>query len=118
MQVPAGIAITPVAEHLPVVPLATASLRVPTPFPGPSSAAQTAINEQRNGTPGVKLEPLLTFRRDPSGRAYYVITDAQSGRELAQLPPEALRNIGEGIDSYLKQQEQKRTQNTHIEAEA
>lgn len=118
MQVPAGIAINPVAERLPVVPLTLTALRAPTPSPTPSSTTQKVINGQQNGTPGVRLEPLLTFRRDPSGRAYYVISDAQTGRELAQLPPEALRNIGEGIESFLKQQEQKRAQNSHIEAEA
>jgi hypothetical protein len=78
---------------------------------------QAARDLQTNAAPGVKPEPLLTIHRDATGRMYYVITDAQSGKEIAQLPPEQLRNIGEGIAEFLKLQEAKNAENPHIVTE-
>jgi uncharacterized FlaG/YvyC family protein len=46
----------------------------------------------------------VTFRRDASGRIYYVLTDAQSGKELQELPPEEVRKVGEGIADYIKRE--------------
>ncbi len=58
----------------------------------------------------------VTFRRDPNGRVYYVVSDAQSGKEIQQLPPQAVRNVGQGIDEYLKKQEAKATPHVDVKA--
>jgi hypothetical protein len=51
--------------------------------------------------------PNVTFHRDHNGRIYYVFSDAQSGEELREVPPEAVRNVAEGSDQYLKRQQAK-----------
>ncbi len=58
----------------------------------------------------------VTFRRDPSGRIFYVLTDVRSGKELEELPPAAVRKVGQGIEDYLKQRESKAT--PHLEEKA
>ncbi len=57
-------------------------------------------------TPAMGAErPDVTFRRDGNGRIYYVVSDAQSGKEIQELPPQAVRTVAEGIDEYLKQKQ-------------
>jgi len=53
--------------------------------------------------------PNVTFRRDSNGRIYYVLSDAQSGREIEELPPEVVRYVAQGIEDYLKQEQAKHT---------
>jgi hypothetical protein len=118
MQVSAVNAVNLVAERAPVVSLVTPPLRAPISLSAATTAAPTSKSGQRSKGPEVNPEPLLTFRRDRSGRSYYLITDAQSGKELAQLPPESFRNIGEGIESYLKQEQARNGAGPHIQADA
>jgi len=47
-------------------------------------------------------QPNVTFRRDANGRIYYVVSDAQSGKEIEEVPPESVRDVAEGIEQYLK----------------
>jgi len=49
-------------------------------------------------------QPNVTFRRDTNGRIYYVVSDAQSGDEIEELPPEEVRNVAAGIEDYSKDQ--------------
>ena len=88
----------------------------------PAAAARTAQNQAaavkapKQDTPeevamvktamGVD-RPDVTFRRDNNGRIYYVVSDAQSGKEIQELPPQAVRSVAEGIDEYLKQEQAK-----------
>jgi len=58
----------------------------------------------------------VTFRRDSNGRVYYVVADAQSGQEILEVPPKAVREVGQGIEDYLKQEESKAS--AHIEVKA
>jgi len=58
----------------------------------------------------------VTFRRDSNGRIYYVVSDAQSGEEILEVPPKTVRDVGQGIEDYLKQEESKA--NSHIEVKA
>jgi hypothetical protein len=55
------------------------------------------------------LQANVTFRRDPKGQIYFVLTDAQSGKEIREVPPAEIRKVGEGIEDYLKQEEAKTT---------
>jgi hypothetical protein len=59
-------------------------------------------------------EPNITFRRDPNGRVYYVVTDAQSGQEIQELPPQDVRHLGERIEEYLNQQQARATQHVNV----
>lgn len=75
--------------------------------------AQPAANAAAQKGPQVLLpfdseQPSVIFRRDAAGQIYYVLTDPQTGRELREVPAEAVRKVGEGIAQYLKQ-EAKRT---------
>ncbi len=58
-------------------------------------------------------ETNVVFRRDSNGQIYYVFTDAQSGRELQELPPKEVRNVGQGIADLVKELQQKNA--NHIE---
>ena len=49
----------------------------------------------------------VLFRRDRNGQIYYVVTDAQSGKELQELPPEEIRKVKEGIADYLREAQEK-----------
>jgi len=54
-------------------------------------------------------QPNVTFRRDTNGRIYYVISDPQSGEDIQELPPKAVRQVATGIDEYLQQKQTKHT---------
>jgi hypothetical protein len=75
----------------------------PTVTPSPEPSAKPS--EPPAGT----LQANVTFRRDTSGQIYYVLTDAQSGKEIREVPPAEIRKVGEGIESFLKQEEAKST---------
>jgi uncharacterized FlaG/YvyC family protein len=91
----------------------------------PSSSARpvvaTAKRQVTSETP--KISPLtenqpanVTFRRDPSGRVYYVLSEAQSGKEIRQVPAEVVRRVGEGIDEFLKRQIAEATSVVNVKA--
>ena len=58
----------------------------------------------------------VTFRRDSNGRIYYVVADAHSGEEILEVPPKTVREVGEGIEDYLKEEQSKA--GSHIEVKA
>jgi uncharacterized FlaG/YvyC family protein len=53
------------------------------------------------------LQQNVTFRRDSNGRIYYVISDAQSGEEIQEVPAKEVRSVNEAIDEYLSQEKPK-----------
>lgn len=55
----------------------------------------------------------VVFRRDSNGQIYYVFTDSRSGRELQELPPKEVRNVGQGIADLVKELQQKNS--NHLE---
>src|SRR5579859_285168 len=55
----------------------------------------------------------VVFRRDANGQIFYVFTDSQSGRELQELPPKEVRDVGQGIADLVKELQQKNA--NHIE---
>jgi hypothetical protein len=57
----------------------------------------------------------VTFRRDNNGRVYYVVADARSGQEILEVPPKVVREVGQGIEEYLKEQSKTAP---HIEVKA
>jgi hypothetical protein len=101
--------VTPAA---PPTPRATSTTR-----PSTSSTAEKPAVESQTAVPiaGI-LEANVTFRRDDRGQIYYVITDAQSGKELREVPPAEVRKVGEGIEDFLKQEEAKAT--PHLDSKA
>jgi uncharacterized FlaG/YvyC family protein len=46
----------------------------------------------------------LSFRKDWDGRTYYVVTNAQSGQIVREIPPEEMRQVSRGVEEYLKSQ--------------
>jgi uncharacterized FlaG/YvyC family protein len=72
-----------------------------------SSTAKSPVKESANdATPAINPvvnaeQPSVTFRRDASGRIYYVVSDAKSGNELEEVPSESVRNVAEAIGQYL-----------------
>lgn len=94
---------TPTAEPssptAPAAPRSTQSAASPKPV---------ASNEPPVSAPAATgLQADVTFRRDSNGRIYYVISDAQSGKEIQEVPAKAVRSVTEGIDEYLKQEQGK-----------
>lgn len=58
----------------------------------------------------------VTLRQDANGRPYYLVSDARSGQEIIEVPPKAVRDVGQGIQEYLKEQESKTT--AHVDTKA
>ena len=76
----------------------------PTGHAGSASAHQAPKKPAEPVTaPLAQQATNVIFRRDPSGQIYYVFTDAQSGRELQEVPPRQVRNVGEGIAELVKE---------------
>jgi len=103
--------------------------QAPTIAPG-TNASQAAAPKSAGAPaaePEVKLESAprsssgflnanVTFRRDNSGQVYYVITDAKTGEELREIPPEEVRKVGEGIADYLKREGSRTSQRIEVKA--
>jgi uncharacterized FlaG/YvyC family protein len=66
----------------------------------------------------IQRQTNVTFRRDNNGRIYYVVSDANSGQEILELPSKAVRDLGQGIDDYLNEQQSKGGGNSHVEVKA
>jgi uncharacterized FlaG/YvyC family protein len=85
-----------------------------------SSTASTVESAARSAStaivPPTQRQTDVTFRRDSNGRIYYVVADAQSGEEILEVPPKAVREVGQGIEDYLKKEESKAA--VHIEVKA
>jgi hypothetical protein len=103
------------ASNTPATP-ATPRVSTASADPNTSAAQESPQETQKHPLPAGTPQTSITFRRDPKGQIYYVVTDAQSGRELRQVPPEELRKVGEGIEEFLQQQQSKAT--THVETKA
>jgi len=80
----------------------------------PRSEAVSAANQIDPGA--VTSQPAVTFRKDSTGKIYYVVTDSQSGEEIRQIPAYAVRKASEGIDEFLKQVEAK--EKSHLKVKA
>jgi hypothetical protein len=97
-----------------------ASLETGNSGSAPASAAPRKLSSEIPAVTPAQSVPdrsaNVTFRRDASGRIYYVLTDAQSGKELQELPPEEVRKVGEGIAQFLKQEEAKNTSHLNVKA--
>jgi uncharacterized FlaG/YvyC family protein len=59
-------------------------------------------------------EANISFRRDSEGKVFYVVADAQSGKEIREVPATAVRAVGQNIEEYLQQQESKITQHVNV----
>jgi len=87
----------------------------------PEPATSTVeIASKTAGTQGV-LKPVedptnVTLRRDTNGRVYYVVSNATSGQEILEVPPKALRDVGQGIQDYLKEAQSKAGAHVKIKA--
>jgi hypothetical protein len=66
--------------------------------------------------PVIAGQPAVTFRKDSTGKIFYVVTDSQSGKEIREVPAAAVRKAGEGIDEFLKQRETKQTTRLEVKA--
>jgi hypothetical protein len=105
----------------------------------PADAASTPANQARNDrAPTASLSPAtpqkavnaagalstntidpstdVTVRRDTNGRVYYMVSDATSGQEILEIPPKALRDVGQGIEDYLKEVQSKATSHVKVKA--
>src|SRR5437016_2411994 len=98
-------------------PLQTAiTSDVAPPAPSPRVArhsAPAAPDGKQLAPPPELLQPAVTFRKDSAGKIYYIVTDPESGKEIRQVPADAVRKAAEGIDEFLKQLEAK--QSAHVE---
>jgi hypothetical protein len=91
--------------------------RVSTESSTASAVEHAATTAGTTVVPPVQRQTNVTFRRDSNGRIYYVVSDANSGQEILELPPKAVRDVGQGIDEYLKEQESK-AGGSHVEVKA
>ena len=93
-------------------PKGQASRQSTSPAPRPASE----VVAKQIPPPPVPAQPAVTFRKDSAGKIYYVVTDSLSGKEIRQIPADAVRKASEGIDEFLKQIEAK--EKSHLKVKA
>jgi len=89
---------------------------VPNPEPAASTVEVAAKTAGTQALKPVEDPTNVTLRRDTSGRVYYVVSDANSGQEILEVPPKALRDVGQGIADYLKEEQSKAGAHVKIKA--
>jgi len=67
-----------------------------------TSVNQTAAVSEEATEHSVQQQLSLSFRKDTDGTVYYVVTDEQTGQVVREVPAEAVRHVGDGIEQYLK----------------
>jgi hypothetical protein len=84
---------------------------------GQTTAAESSV-ASASSTPALPTaRPTdVSLRRDNNGKMYYVISDANSGQEILQVPPKAIRDVSQGIEDYLKETQSKAA--SHVEVKA
>jgi hypothetical protein len=83
--------------------------------PGNKTSGAGAAGSSQSAAPTERPTD-ISLRRDNNGRIYYVVSDAQSGQEIIQVPPKALRNISQGIEDYLKEAQSNAAAHLEIKA--
>ncbi|HEY2545828.1 MAG TPA: hypothetical protein VGI46_07180 [Candidatus Acidoferrum sp.] len=63
----------------------------------------------------LQRQTAVTLKRDNNGRVYYSVSDAKSGEEILEVPPKALRDVGQGIEDYIKEQQSKAASHVKVE---
>jgi uncharacterized FlaG/YvyC family protein len=76
--------------------------------------SQTA--ESTSAAPTLERPTDVTYKQDSNGRVYYSVSDAKSGQEIIEVPPKALRDVSQGIEDYLKQEESKASAHVKVKA--
>jgi hypothetical protein len=79
-----------------------AAVAVRAETPGNNTPGAVAAGSSQSAAPTERPTD-ISLRRDNNGRMYYVVSDAQSGQEIIEVPPKALRDISQGIEDYLKE---------------
>jgi hypothetical protein len=82
----------------------------------PALVEKTPASADISATQSLSRLTDVSLRRDTNGRVYYVVSDAQSGQEIIEVPPKALRDISQGIEDFLKEQQSKVSAHVQIKA--
>ena len=90
--------------------------RASAPSPDASAVEKAAATAGTPVAPSLQRQTDVTLRRDANGRVYYVVSDSSSGQEILEVPPKAIRDVGQGIEDYLKQIQSKAS--SHIKVKA
>jgi len=72
----------------------------------PASQAHSELDSKQSAF-ALAQQTNVVFRRDSNGQIYYVFTDANTGREIQELPPKQVRAVGQGIAHFMKDLEEK-----------
>ena len=102
MQVQLDTAVSNIGETQPG-PAESKVSRVQPAQNKPSTEKESNVQKQESVS-AAAISPDVTFRRDRTGRIYYVVTDATSGKELREVPAKEVRSVGEGIEEFLKKE--------------
>jgi len=113
-----------VSDQMPEAMMDTPSLannandvkRVSTASSTASTVEQVSASVQAAIVTPAQREADVTFRRDANGQIYYVVSDAQSGEEIIEVPSKDVRNVGQGIEQYMKKAES--NAGPHVKAKA
>ena len=81
-------------------PALRSNARLPLAPPAPEAHKEPSTSAPIIGA----QEANITFRRDSNGRVFYVVSDPRSGSEIQELPAQAVRQVGDRIEEFLKQQ--------------
>jgi hypothetical protein len=90
--------------------------RAPTATLSASTLEKSAKAASTLSTDSADPSTDVTVRRDNNGRVYYVVSDANSGQEILEVPPKALRAVGQGIEDYVKEIQARATSHVRVKA--
>jgi uncharacterized FlaG/YvyC family protein len=108
-------------QGTPVEPPSTPANQVKTERTSTSSAAatiaaRTKATESTSAVQPTERQTDVTYRQDSNGRVYYSVSDAKSGQEILEVPPKALRDVGQGIEEYLKEEQSRASVHVKVKA--
>jgi len=79
----------------------------------PASESHIALDPKQSAF-ALAQQTNVAFRRDSNGQIYYVFSDANTGREIQELPPKQVRAVGQGIADFMKDLEEKSSKRLEI----
>jgi uncharacterized FlaG/YvyC family protein len=80
------------------------------------AAEKAAAAAETSAADPLQRQTEVTYRQDSNGRVYYSVSDAKSGQEILEVPPKILRDVSQGIEDYVKQEQSKAS--AHVEVKA
>ncbi|MGB7283633.1 MAG: hypothetical protein WBE13_15305 [Candidatus Acidiferrum sp.] len=81
-----------------------------------NAGEKATVSSDTSAAAPLQRQTDVTYRQDSNGRVYYSVSDAKSGQEILEVPPKILRDVSQGIEDYVKQEQSRAS--SHVEVKA